>query len=397
MASDLSHITSEIQQKATELQPGNEQQRLSLLQSARALVNELEKPHERVMRMCYHESALFMATKVLVDLGVFKILAETTEPITAAKIAQETGADSALVERLLKHIATEFFVHESGPDTYTANDITRCIASPGAQGTIEDTFQIVRVVDVLPDFLKQTNYANPTNKDKTAWKYAYKTDQHFFDYVNSPGRERKLQALRNHMEFKTVGLKWYEVPGIMEAAFGDAKVGKDDVLLIDVGGSGGHDLIGFHKAHPSMPGRLILQDLATTIQSLDSSALAQQGIEAMGHDFFTPQPVHGAKVYYLKMCLHDWPNTQCIQILSQLKSALKPGYSRILLNEIVIPEEKAGWFETSVDMLMMQVHSAQERREREWIGLVHAVGGLVVRRIWDVEGAVEKVIEIEAV
>ncbi|KIM99318.1 hypothetical protein OIDMADRAFT_166945 [Oidiodendron maius Zn] len=397
MASDLSQITSEIQQKATKLQPGNEQQRLSLLQSARVLVNELEKPHERIMRMCYHESALFMATKVLVDLGVFKILTEAEGPITAAKLAQDTGADCALVERLLKHIATEFFVHESGPDTYTANDITRCIALPGAQGTIDDTFQIVRVVDVLPDFLKQTNYANPTNKDKTAWKYAYKTDQHFFEYVNSPGRERKLEALRNHMQFKTVGLKWYEVPEIMEAAFGDAKVGKDDVLLIDVGGSGGHDLIGFHKAHPSMPGRLILQDLPTTIQSLDSSALAQQGIVAMGHDFFTPQPVHGAKVYYLKMCLHDWPNTQCIQILSQLKCALKPGYSRILLNEIVIPEEKAGWFETSVDMLMMQVHSAQERREREWVGLVHAVGGLVVRRIWDVEGAVEKVIEIEAV
>ena len=67
------------------------------------------------------------------------------------------------------------------------------------------------------------------------------------------------------------------------------------------------------------------------------------------------------------------------------------------MNEIVIPDEKAGWFETSVDMLMMQVHSAQERREREWIGLVDAVGGLRVKHIWDVDGAVEKVIEIEAV
>jgi hypothetical protein len=199
------------------------------------------------------------------------------------------------------------------------------------------------------------------------------------------------------MQFKTVGLKWHEVPGIMEAVFGDAKVGKDDVLLIDVGGSGGHDLIDFHKAHPSMPGRLILQDLPTTIQSLDSAALAQQGIEPMGHDFFTPQPIHSAKAYYLKMCLHDWPNPQCIQILSQLKPALKPGYSRILLDEIVIPEEKAGWFETSVDLLMMQVHSAQERREREWMDLVDGVGGLRVRRIWDLEGAVDKVIEIEAV
>ena len=121
-----------------------------------------------------------MATKVLADLGVFKILAKTTEPITAAKLAQDTGADRVLVERLLKHIATEFFVHESGPDTYTANDITRCIASSGAQGAIEDTFQIVRVVDAFPDFLRETNYANPTDKDKSGWKYAYKTDQHFF-------------------------------------------------------------------------------------------------------------------------------------------------------------------------------------------------------------------------
>ena len=93
MAPDLSHITSEIQQKASELQPGNEKQRLSLLQSARALVNKLEKPHERIMRMCYHDHALFMATKVLADLGVFKILAKTTEPITAGKLAQDTGAD----------------------------------------------------------------------------------------------------------------------------------------------------------------------------------------------------------------------------------------------------------------------------------------------------------------
>lgn len=397
MTSNLAHIASKIQQQASELQPSNEEQRLSLLQSARALVNELEKPHERIMRMCYHESAIFMATKVLVDLGVFKILATTSTPITASKLAQDTGANRALVERLLKHVAVEFFVDEAGPDTYIANDITRCIASSGGQGTIEDTFQIVRVANAVPDFLRETNYANPTDKDKTAWKYAYKTDQHYFEYVNSPGRERNLEAFCNHMEFKTVGLKWYEVPEIMEAALGDAKVGKDDVLLIDVGGNGGHDLIGFHTAHPSMPGRLILQDLPAIIQSLDSAALAQQGIEVMGHDFFTSQPIHGAKAYYLKMCLHDWPNPQCIQILSQLKHVLKPGYSRILLNEIVVPDEKAGWFETSVDLLMMQVHSAQERREREWVALVDAVGGLRVKHIWDLDGAVEKVIEIEAV
>jgi len=45
----------------------------------------------------------------------------------------------------------------------------------------------------------------------------------------------------------------------------------------------------------------------------------------------------------------------------------------------------------------MSVHAAQERREREWRSLIDAVGGLKINRIWDVHGAVEKVIEIEIV
>lgn len=46
---------------------------------------------------------------------------------------------------------------------------------------------------------------------------------------------------------------------------------------------------------------------------------------------------------------------------------------------------------------MTHVHSAQEGREREWRELVGKVDGLKVTKIWDVEGAVEKVIEIDAV
>jgi hypothetical protein len=46
---------------------------------------------------------------------------------------------------------------------------------------------------------------------------------------------------------------------------------------------------------------------------------------------------------------------------------------------------------------MMEVHSAQERREKEWKLLVNGVPGLRVKQIWDLEGAVNKVIEIEAI
>lgn len=396
MASDLSNITAALHEEATKLQPGNESQRLALLESARALVREIEKPHETIMRMCYHDHALFMATKVLGDLGVFKQIASASQPMTAVELAKETSASQTLLERLLKHCSQAHLVHETGPDTYAANDVTRCLATPGAQGAVDDTFQIMKVVGSFPDFLKETQYANPTDKDKSPWKHAYASDQHFFEYINTPGRERNLEAFLNHMEFKTVGMRWFEVPEIMSDVFGGAGVRAGDVQLIDVGGNGGHDLLLFRQVHPSF-GRTILQDLPTIIQSLDTDKLKQQGIEAMGHDFFTPQPVHGAKAYYLKMCLHDWPDEQCKKILEQLVPALTPGYSRILLDEIVIPEVKAGWFETSVDLLMMEVHSAQERRERQWRALVDGVPGLQVKKIWNLDGASTKLIEIVAV
>lgn len=222
------------------------------------------------------------------------------------------------------------------------------------------------------------------------------TTDHYFEYISRPGHERAAEAFHNHMRFKTLGLKWHEMLNITQSVFGDYTAsGNDDVLMVDVGGSSGHDLVGFRSNHPDTPGRLVLQDLPEAIEAAKAaSELQAKGIEAVEHDFFTPEDIRGARVYYLKMVLHDWPDEQCKQILSNLKPALKQGHSRILLNEIIIPEVGAGWFETSVDMIMLCCHSAQERRERDWRALVEGVGGLKVANIWDVDGAVEKVIEI---
>lgn len=64
----------------------------------------------------------------------------------------------------------------------------------------------------------------------------------------------------------------------------------DDVVVVDVGGSVGHDLKRFQAKHALAPGRLVLQDQAGVIQvhQVDSS------VKTMVYDFFTPQPIKGA-------------------------------------------------------------------------------------------------------
>jgi hypothetical protein len=87
----------------------------------------------------------------------------------------------------------------------------------------------------------------------------------------------------------------------------------------------------------------------------------------------------------------------CQKILIYLKLTIEKEYSRILMNEVVILEERADWFSTSLDILVMMVHSSLERKEREWRALMEGVEGLKIVKIWKCDGVPEQLIEVELV
>lgn len=76
---------------------------------------------------------------------------------------------------------------------------------------------------------------------------------------------------------------------------------------------------------------------------------------------------------------------------------MKPGYSRLLINEYVIPVTGAHWEATSLDLMMMSLMSSKERTEDDWCGLIEAVSGLEIVRFWHGANGVESVIECELV
>ncbi|KAL5374171.1 hypothetical protein PMIN02_012307 [Paraphaeosphaeria minitans] len=72
----------------------------------------------------------------------------------------------------------------------------------------------------------------------------------------------------------------------------------------------------------------------------------------MVYDFNIPQPIRGAKAYYMRMILHDYPNEQCRRILQNTISAMTED-SVLLVDEIVLPEVGAAWRATQMDMTML--------------------------------------------
>ncbi|KAK1673888.1 S-adenosyl-L-methionine-dependent methyltransferase [Colletotrichum godetiae] len=166
----------------------------------------------------------------------------------------------------------------------------------------------------------------------------------------------------------------------------------DAPFLGDIGGSIGHDLAEFHFYYPKAPGKLILQDRPVVIEEIQELIPA---IQPMGHDFLTEQPVKGARAYYMHSCLHDWPDDVCETILKQIKAAMKPGYSKLLINENVIPSTGAWWETSALDMVMLTLFCSKERTEGDWYHLLEKMAGLKIVKIWSVGKGVESLIEVE--
>lgn len=143
----------------------------------------------------------------------------------------------------------------------------------------------------LYEYLAKTQYKNPADQVDGPFQYGHGTKDHFFAYV-SQAPDRLTQFSHHMAGYRTGRASWMDKDfyPLEEKLIKGASTEQDAVFLVDVGGSKGHDLEELRKKHPSLPGKLVLQDVRAVLAEatdLDPS------ITKMEHDFFTEQPVKG--------------------------------------------------------------------------------------------------------
>jgi hypothetical protein len=87
----------------------------------------------------------------------------------------------------------------------------------------------------------------------------------------------------------------------------------------------------------------------------------------------------------------------CLTILQNVKKAMKPGYSKLLLHEMIVPETGASHFHSMLDMTMMAFNGGMERTGTQWKNLL-ATAGFEVLKVWvppedDTDGIVEAMVK----
>lgn len=144
----------------------------------------------------------------------------------------------------------------------------------------------------LPAFLRGNNYQDVTDGKATVFQPAYNTDLDTYTWFEQHPENRAALIKYMAMEQKVRGGWLNEYPIESTSQGWDPK----EPVFVDVGGNIGVYCAMFKKRFPEVPGRTILQDLPSTL----AHALPTPGVEALGHDFFEPQPVKGERIISTK-------------------------------------------------------------------------------------------------
>lgn len=232
----------------------------------------------------------------------------------------------------------------------------------------------------LPEYLAKIDYQTPSDGNDGPVQYGLRTDKPFFGILQE--NARLGNAFNNFMTgYAKVRPRWVDFYPVKERLITSAEF--SGPFLVDVGGGLGHELSDLHKKHPNVAGQLILQDLPSVITQAQESGDLPAAIKAVPHDFFESQPeeFRGARAYFMRLILHDWPDNKSASILANLRQAMKKGYSKLLINETVLRDTGAPWQQTSLDMTMLSMLISRERTETHWRQLL-AEAGLEVSGIW---------------
>ncbi|KAK2613239.1 hypothetical protein N8I77_000163 [Diaporthe amygdali] len=310
------------------------------------LIASLESPSESLQRIGWAEPARNADCRTAIDLKLFELMKEDEEigvqGVTAKELAGKAGADEVLISRMMKHLAAMNVVGESGPDTYILLPFSRSLTEPRYRNGIICNQDLTAAAFLYePKYLRDNKHELPSPPNGP-FQAAFKTDLPIAEWC-----QEKPRLVKRFDQ------------------------SKGDILFVAIGASGSGFLRKFNNKFPDHPGRLILQEKPEFLEALSSYENIFEGIPT---DKFDPHPIQGARAYYLLTTLRGKSEQECVNVLEQLKSAIEPGYSVVLLNEIIVPTQHASWRVTSMDRLVNATHSTNEWTEADIASIIKQAG-----------------------
>ncbi|KAF8986554.1 S-adenosyl-L-methionine-dependent methyltransferase [Cyathus striatus] len=382
-----------------------------IVASAAQLIATVRSPAETVMN--YAGDMFTTATLgFAVEVNIADILKAYGDEkgLHVSQISSYNGVDASYLSRVLRYLATRHVFKEVTPDVFANNKISSLLlkaktleeVTSDPMGKFDGAPLAAFVSSSADDMLKSctflSTFLQSPGTGSAPFNMALATNKKMWDWYQEDGNESKSRRFTAAMKG---GAEARFPPQLFTAAFSELRFKTNDVV-VDVGGSIGSLVLILKKEYPDL--LFVVQDLQRQIidakhfwDTNDPEAIVSGKVKLQVHDFFTPQPIHDAAVYVLRVVIHDWPDAEAIKILSLLRSAASNRSKLVIFDNIARhtcddPETKTissnkipkpllsnlgvggSGFETSLDMQMLTLFNGKERTGREFKDLGEKTG-----------------------
>ncbi|CAD6937916.1 unnamed protein product [Tilletia controversa] len=380
---------------------------INTLLGASGMIPELvQDPGERLLELAgeYFEArALHIAAKLRIsDL----LDAAGPKGMTKEELGKATGLEKGKLARIMRLLATIHCFKEIGPDTWTNNRISQALVKnePLRAYLYHYGEEPYRAADALMFNLDDPVKGHSYDILDAAFSDVYGPKPRW-EWLEEKDENGKPREQLERFGLAMLGAGRVVVPGTL-ADFPWAEL--DNAKVVDVGGGVGAMCMALASVFPNLS--FTLQDRpevigqAMKIWSAQYPQFVEQNrIQFMPHDFFKPQPILDADVYWIRYIAHDWSDSFCIDILKNLKPALegRPDARLLIADQIMVtaygsdllPKESRApeplpanfgapaRFSHERDINMCALLNGIERTPAEFEALAEAAG-LRVERFW---------------
>ncbi|KFY22442.1 hypothetical protein V493_06589 [Pseudogymnoascus sp. VKM F-4281 (FW-2241)] len=377
--------------KDYDVEQADKRTRLDLIAKLDALRDDLDDPVEKMFSQItnYSQTA---AVNTLLQLKVFhNIPREGT--ITAKELAVIVKVDLEVLTRLMRILTATNIFRAAAEDTYAHTKFSLVyIDSVATDFFTVCVDEIAPAANRLPEYFSAHDSAGILNPRTSP--YSWHNDRegkNFYECILE--WPERLQRFNIAMTTQEAALP---VLGMFPFATLSTCIDTSDperAFIVDVAGGRGQSLLQITREIKengvAEMGRVVLEDQERVLDAIPANALP--GVEKVPIDFFTPQPIKNAQIYYLRRIIHNWQDREAIVILSHIADAMAPD-SRLLIGDMVVPEVPKTGYE-GLDMtvywmdMCMLVIGGKERSEREFKAILDAAGLRLIKIWWSQLGS----------
>ncbi|XP_033001763.1 acetylserotonin O-methyltransferase-like [Lacerta agilis] len=318
------------------------------------------------VEILFQHQYAFLISKIMFtasDLGVFDLLMESKEPLTSVTIAERLGTSPFGMERLLD----------------------ACVGLKFLRMERKDNQALYGNTDISNLYLAKSSLKSQYHSLKFSSEFIYPGMQYLADSV----REGKSQTDRLYgisgkdwsgaLNRSKSGLQkmFMDAMHAMWRLFGREMMAAFDLsrfpLVCDVGGCTGACAKEYISLYPNST--VTILDLPEIVEQAKNHYVSSQDHQITFHkgDFFK-DPIPEADLYILTRVLHDWADDKCVQLLTRLHKACKPG-GGVLIVETALNEDRKGPVRCQLfSVLMLLLTEGKERTSSEYNALLSAAG-----------------------